>query len=60
MYKAVRGSIYDEDGKQMLVLMQVNCSVKFRDMAAKELVNKLNTIRQGQQRQSAPIKENNK
>ena len=47
MYKAVRGSIYDESGKQLLVLMQVNCSAKFRDTAAKELANKLNTIRQG-------------
>jgi len=32
----------------LLVLMQVNCSTKFRNTAAKELANKLNTIRQGQ------------
>jgi hypothetical protein len=59
MYKAVRGSIYDENGVQLLVLMQVHCSKKFRDTAAKELANKLNTIRQGQ-RLSAAAQENNK
>jgi ribonuclease HIII len=59
MYKAVRGSIYDENGVQLLVLMQVHCSKKFRDTATKELANKLNTIRQGQ-RLSAAAQENNK
>jgi hypothetical protein len=48
VYKAVRNSVVDvETGDQILVLVASNCSAKFTRVAAKELVNKLNSIERG-------------
>ena len=41
--------LVDEEGKIILQLVPVGCSKKFREMAGKELANKLNTIEQGKE-----------
>lgn len=49
-YKFDRHSgIVDIEGKILLQLVPVSCSKKFREMAGKELANKLNTIEQGKE-----------
>lgn len=49
-YKFERGTgLVDLEGKVILQLVPVSCSKKFRDMAGKELANKLNGIEQGKE-----------
>lgn len=38
--------LLDDQGCQVLQIVSSNCSHKFRNMAGKELANKLNTIEQ--------------
>lgn len=45
-YRWTRDGMVDETGKQILVLLPVNCTKRFLAMAGKEMVNKLNTIEQ--------------
>lgn len=44
------GIVDKETGLQLLQLVTVNCSRKYREMAGKELVNKLNTIARNKQK----------
>lgn len=41
-YTYKRGGLYDQDGKQLLVLVQSNCSQRFRDEAERLLAAQLN------------------
>lgn len=49
-YKFDRGGhLIDQDGNVLLTVMATGCSRKFRDMAGKEMANKLNGIEQGKE-----------
>lgn len=43
-YTYKRGGLYDQDGRQLLVLVPSNCSQRFRDEAGKLLAAQLNAI----------------
>ena len=59
-YKFYRhAGLVDEEGKIILHLVPVGCTKKFREMAGKELANKLNGIEQGKEAAAFAAKRRN-